>query len=116
VRLTAEWLGRTVDIRIDRPLGSKHPQHPNIVYGVNYGELPGTMAADGSPIDAYVLGPKEAIKACSGVVIAIVHRHDDSEDKLVVSTEGTWTAAAIEAAIAFQECFFDSSIEMAPGS
>ena len=45
------WIGRTVEFLIDRPMGSTHPTHADIVYPINYGYVPGTMAADGHSID-----------------------------------------------------------------
>ena len=51
-----DWIGRTVNIVIDRPLSSIHPNLPDMVYMVNYGHIPGTMAPDGHCIDVYVLG------------------------------------------------------------
>lgn len=49
------FLGKIVNIRIDRPLGSKHPRH-DYTYPVNYGFVPDTKAPDGAEIDVYVLG------------------------------------------------------------
>ena len=48
---------------IDRPLGSAHPQHPDLVYPVNYGYIPNTEAGDLDPIDAYVLGARRRFGA-----------------------------------------------------
>lgn len=50
------WLGRQVSVVIDRPLGSCHPCYRDLVYQVNYGYVPDTMAADGEPLDVYILG------------------------------------------------------------
>jgi len=49
------FLGKSVKIKIDRSVGSKHPKH-GFVYEVNYGFVPGTKAPDGEEIDAYLLG------------------------------------------------------------
>ena len=38
---------RSVTVIVDRPLGSTHPAHPGLVYPVNYGYVPGVIAADG---------------------------------------------------------------------
>lgn len=106
MRLDAQhWLGREIEVRIDRPLGSAHPRYPDIIYSLNYGEVPGTHAADGHPVDVYVLGPEAPIQQCTGRVIAIVHRLDDIEYKLVVATslEGAWPAETISHAVSFQE-------------
>ncbi|MDA0270457.1 MAG: hypothetical protein O2798_02380 [Chloroflexi bacterium] len=45
----ADWAGRLVPVAIDRPLGSRHPREPDLIYEVNYGFVPGTMAPDGHP-------------------------------------------------------------------
>lgn len=38
--LVKSYLGKTVDIQIDRPIGSVHPEHPGLIYPVNYGHIP----------------------------------------------------------------------------
>src|SRR5690349_4036298 len=81
-----DYLGVLVRVEIDRPLGTVHPRHPDIYYTVNYGFVPDTRSGDGMPIDAYVLGIDEPVADAAGVVIAVVVRDDDIEDKLVVST------------------------------
>ena len=106
------WIGRSIDVVVDRPLGSHHPDHADLIYEVNYGFVPGTVAPDGEPIDAYVLGPDHALDYCTGEVVAIIRRRDDIEDKLVVALSGQWDRASIAAATAFQEQYFDSSVEM----
>ena len=110
----ADWAGRRVTVEIDRPLGSKHPTEDDIVYGVNYGFVPGTVAPDGHPLDVYVLDSKEPLECCEVTVIAIVRRRDDVEDKLVAVLDASraWSATAILAAVEFQERFFDSWVEL----
>jgi inorganic pyrophosphatase len=108
-----DWAGRDVDVVIDRPLGSAHPGYPELIYEVNYGFIPGTLAPDGEPIDVYVLGAAGPLESCTTRVIAVVRRRDDIEDKLVAALSGTWDEAAIAAATAFQERWFDSWVEMA---
>lgn len=108
------YLGQRVRVVIDRPLGSAHPRHPDLRYPVNYGELPGTISGDGAPIDAYVLGVDAPIATFEGIVIAVVARADDTEDKLVAAPAGvSYTREEIAAAIAFQERFFASTVIMA---
>ena len=95
--------------RIDRPLGTCHPRHPDLVYRVNYGEIPGVLAADGDWQDVYVLGVNEALSTFTGRRIAVIHRRDDVETKWVLAPEGmTFTEAEIMAAVHFQEQYFDS--------
>ena len=109
----SEWLGRPIRVVIDRPLGSTHPD-AGFRYDVNYGYAPGYVAPDGEELDAYVLGPADAVEEYVGEVIAVVLRRDDVEDKLVVGERGIWSAGAIEAAIGFQERFFDSQVVTDP--
>lgn len=112
--LLRAWLGQRVAVVIDRPLGSAHPRHPDLIYPVNCGYIPGTQAGDEEPLDAYVLGVSVPVSSFLGEVIAIVVRHDDAEDKLVVVSAGArLTPDEIREAIAFQEQFFDSTIVMA---
>ena len=73
-------------MEIDRPLGSKHPNH-DFVYPVNYGFVPDTQAGDGEPIDAYVLGPREPVAHFEGICIGVILRFDDDEHKLVVAAD-----------------------------
>ena len=104
------FLNKMVACRIDRPLGSKHPRY-DIWYPVNYGFVPGCPAPDGDDLDVYVLGVFEPLTEFTGQCIAIVHRLDDDDDKLVLVPRGvTYTDEQIAALIEFQERFFKSII------
>lgn len=106
----AEWLGQRLRVVMDRPIGSYHPTY-GFRYEVNYGFVPGLIAPDGEELDAYIVGTDEALAECEGVVVAVIHRRDDVEDKLVVAVDGgDWSAEAVAAAVAFQECAFDSEV------
>lgn len=104
------YLGCRVQVTVDRPLGSAHPRFPELIYPLNYGEIPGTVSGDGQPIDAYLLGWSEAVAEAEGIVIAVLEREDDAEDKLVVAPSEAagqrWSHEALLAAVAFQERFF----------
>jgi len=105
-----EFLGKIVKVKVDRPLGSKHPKF-NWTYPINYGSLPKTKAEDGEEIDAYILGVDKPLKEFEGKVIAIVFREDDNEFKLVVAPEGKdFSKEEIEKQIYFQEKFFKSKV------
>ena len=98
-----------ITARIDRPLGSRHPKHPDMIYPVNYGEVVGVMAPDGDWQDVYVLGVNEALSTFTGRRIAVIHRRDDVETKWVLVPEGVnFTEEEIMAAVHFQEQYFDS--------
>jgi inorganic pyrophosphatase len=108
--MTKKYVGRKVKVRVDRPLGSKHPKH-DIYYMVNYGYIPNTKAADGEEIDAYVLGVFEPVDEFEGKCIAVIRRTDDDEDKLIVVPEGrTYTDEQIRSLTEFQEQYFKSKI------
>lgn len=104
------FLGKKVSLVFDRPLGSKHPKH-GFVYEVNYGYVPGVIAADGEELDAYYLGTQESLDKVDGVVVAIIHRENDDDDKLIVVPEGFEISDdEIIKATHFQEQFFKSVI------
>ena len=104
-------IGKTVRVVVDRPLGSYHPKHKDIYYSVNYGYIEGIMAPDGEEQDAYFLGINKPMKEFKGVVIAIIDRIDDIEDKLVIAPLGLdYTDDEIEEAVHFQEQFYKHKI------
>ena len=105
-----QFIGKTVDVVIDRPIGSKHPKYGDI-YPVNYGHIKGIKAPDGENVDAYVLGTQKPLKKFKGRCIAVIHRIDDDDDKLVVVPEETDMAdEEIRKVTDFQEKWFKSEI------
>ena len=108
--INKEYLGKIVNVKMDRPLGTTHPKH-GFVYEVNYGYIPNTVSGDGEELDAYVLGEHEPLDTFEGEVIAIIHRTNDNDDKLVVVKEGrNYTDDQIRALTEFQERWFESII------
>ena len=108
--MNEQYLGQTITIKIDRPFGSKHPKH-GFIYPLNYGFIPGTVSGDGEELDCYVLGVFEPVKEFTGKCIAIIHRTDDEDDKLVVVPEGKYYSNdAIDALTEFQEQYFKHEI------
>ena len=104
-------IGRTVTVTVDRPLGSRHPNHPDILYTVNYGYVQGIIALDGEEQDAYILGVHVPVESFTGTVIAVIHRRDDIEDKWVVAPKGIqFSKEEIKALTHFQEQYFDIEI------
>ena len=106
-------IGKVVKVIVDRPLGTHHPNHKDLIYSVNYGYVPEFFAPDGEEQDAYILGVNEPVTEFLGKVIAIIHRLNDMEDKWVVAPEGRFfTKEEIANSVAFQEKFFDIEIVM----
>jgi inorganic pyrophosphatase len=109
-KLAREYLGKTVVVVMDRPLGTKHPKH-GFMYEANYGYVEGVMAPDGEELDAYYLGVDDPMNHAEGVCIAIAHRRDNDDDKLIVVPKGVQLSDdEIMAAIHFQEQWFDTEI------
>lgn len=102
-----KYIGMELDVVMDRPFGCKHPKH-GFIYPVNYGYIPGTVSGDGEELDCYVLGVFEPIEKFRGKCIAIIHRTNDNDDKLVVVPECVnYSDDAIEALVEFQEKYFE---------
>lgn len=106
-------IGKIVRVKVDRPLGSVHPDYPDLIYPVNYGYVEGIIAPDGEEQDVYILGLDEAVDEYEGEVIAVIKREDDIEEKWVVVPRGIrFTSKEIEEAVKFQEKYFKFHIEM----
>lgn len=108
--MNKKYLQKEVTVKMDRPLGSIHPKH-GFIYPVNYGYIPNTISGDGEELDAYVLGEHKPLDVFKGVVIAIIHRTNDNDDKLVVMSKGrNYSDEQIRALTEFQEQYFESVI------
>ena len=109
-RESYKYIGQNVKALIDRPLNSKHPKH-GFIYPVNYGYIPNTISGDGEELDCYVLGVDEPINEFEGKCIAVIHRNNDDDDKLVVVPEGKdFSDEEIRELTYFQEQYFESEI------
>lgn len=107
--LIRKYMGKTVDIVIDRPIGFLHQ---GIRYPVNYGYLPGVTGGDGENQDVYILGVDTPLERFTGRVIAAIRRHDDNEDKLVAAPETmVFHQNQIAEAVHFAEKYFHSTVD-----
>ena len=108
------YLGKTVVIGIDRPIGFIHKkENYSLIYPINYGYIPGVFGGDDEELDVYLLGVNEPVEEYECQIIAIAHRHNDVEDKLVGVPVGmSFTKEDIENAIHFQEQYFDTEVEV----
>lgn len=99
-------IGDKLQVIVDRPMGCKHPKH-ELYYPINYGYVEGVLGGDGEEQDVYVLGVDHPVDRFCGVVIAIVKRLDDVEEKWVVAPEGmSFEKEEIEKQVFFQEQYF----------
>lgn len=104
---------KIVTVTIDRPLGSLHPEYPDLRYNLNYGYVEGISSPDGDWQDAYIMGIDKPVSKFKGQLIAEIQRSDDMENKWVVAPIGTtFTAEEIRSATFFQERYFKSEIYM----
>jgi len=82
-----------------------------MVHEVNYGYVPNTKAPDGEEIDVYVLGVDTPVKKFIGICIAVIHRLDDDDDKLIVVPNGvSFSKEKILELVNFQEQHFKSEV------
>lgn len=110
--MNKEFLNKKVTVTIDRKMGSKHPKW-GFIYPINYGYIDGIVAPDGGYLDAYIIGVFEPVNTYSGICIAIIHRINDNDDKLIVVPKGVkYSSEQIIALTEFQERYFKSEIIM----
>lgn len=106
-----DYLDKIVKVQIDRPIGSSHPDYSDHIYLVNYGYVPNTISGDGEELDCYVLGEYKPLKEYKGKCIAVIHRLNDDDDKLIIAPENkTFTNNEIKLLTDFQEKFYTSEI------
>lgn len=107
----SDVLGKQITITVDRPLGSSHPDYPNLHYPVNYGYAAGVLGGDGDAQDVYLLGVDVPVVSYQAVVIAIIRRYDDIETKWVAAPRDMrFSRDEIRQLTYFQERFFQSEI------
>ena len=108
------YLGKKVVIGIDRPIGYVHKkENYSLTYPINYGYIPDVIGGDGEELDVYLLGVNEPVPEYECEIIAIAHRHNDVEDKLVGAPVGVrFSKEDIENAICFQEQYYDTEVEV----
>ena len=106
------YLGKTVTIGIDRPVGYVHHKgEKTLVYPINYGYIPDVLGGDGEELDVFLLGVDEPVESFTGQIIGIAYRADDVEDKLIMSPEGVeFTAEQIARAVRFQEKYYHTTV------
>ena len=109
--LNYEYIGKIVDIEIDRPLGSRHPKYKDFIYPINYGFVPNTVSGDGEELDCYIIDLDQKVQKVSGKCIGIINRLNDCEDKLIITVKDEeYSNEEILNKVNFQEQFFISEL------
>lgn len=113
--LIENYLGKTVKIEIDRPIGYIHKKEKyTLTYPINYGYIPNVLGGDGEELDVYLLGVNEPVEEYTCKIIGAVKRKNDVEDKLIAAPEGvSFTAEEAYEQIKFQEQWYDTEVRMA---
>lgn len=111
--LVKPYLGKMLTIKIDRPVGHIHKKgNYSLTYPINYGYVPGVFGGDGEELDVYLLGVDIPVTEYTGIIIGIVYRENDIEDKLIMAPEGVeFTKNEIDKQIHFQEQYYKTEIE-----
>ena len=108
--LVESMLHKPVLVEIDRPIGY---DHNGIIYELNYGYTKRLVSPDGDYLDAYIIDDDFYSSSYFGEVIAIVHRKNDIEDKLIVGKKGqTISKEDLLKKINFQKKYFDIELIM----
>lgn len=112
--LAKSYLGKTVRIEIDRPIGYVHKkENYSLTYPINYGYIPGVLGGDGEELDVYLLGVDNPVNEYTGKIIGIVHRENDVEDKLAMAPDGmNFAQNEIAEQVHFQEQYYKTEIEV----
>lgn len=112
------YLGKTVTIEIDRPIGYVHIKgEKTLIYPINYGYIPGVLGGDGEELDVYLMGVDHEVSSYTGRIIGIVYRADDVEDKLIMAPMGEeYSARDMARAVYFQEKYYHTTVRALDGS
>ena len=112
------YLGKTVSIEIDRPIGYVHHKgNKTLVYPINYGYIPNVLGGDGEELDVFLVGVDTPVSTYTGRIVGIVYRADDVEDKLIMAPTG-YPPSAVDMlrAVYFQERYYQTTVRSIDGS
>lgn len=100
-------------VTIDRPIG--YTDSFGNTYPLNYGFIEGIIGGDSEKQDAYIVSKTsiEPMQEFTGVLVAIIHRKNDNEEKWVVTAENEVVSKNdIAISVNYLEKYFDSYIEI----
>ena len=76
------WVGCINErgLTIDRPARTAHPDHPSVIYPLDYGYINDTVGTDGAPVDVFVGSGSTGLV---GALLTADHRKGDRELKFL---------------------------------
>ena len=84
------YLGKTVTIGIDRPIGYIHKKGSKVLhYPINYGHIPRVLGGDGEELDVYLLGVDRPVEQYTCRIIGIAHRENNIPSGAAISLSST---------------------------
>ncbi|MFN8523709.1 MAG: inorganic pyrophosphatase [Chloroflexota bacterium] len=83
----ADALVAASEIVIDRPRGSAHPRHPDVIYPLDYGYLGGTTGGDGEGVDVW-RGSQATLRVSAVIATVDVFKRDAEVKLLIACTPG----------------------------
>ena len=76
-----------------------------------YSKCSGTISGDGEELDCYILGEYKPLKTYKGKCIAVIHRLEEDDDKLIIVPKNkNYTDSEIRLLTDFQEMYYKSEI------
>lgn len=98
-----EFIDKTVRIEISKTKPQKVNKLQNI-YPINCGYVPDVLDGDGKKIECYIVGIDKQINEFTGKCIAVLHKFDNTEDKLIVApNDQNYSDNQIRDILKFQE-------------
>lgn len=102
-----------ITVKVKYPIGSISEHDPSMIYPVNFGYAYGITCNYSGEQEVYLIGVDVPVEEYTGVVIAKVHRNNDTKTLWVVAPENIhYNRQQIEEMIYFQEKHYDSEVEI----
>ena len=102
-----------ITMKVVYQLGSSPENNPSMIFPVNYGYVEGVCDEEGGRQEVYLLGVDVPVEEYAGVVIAKIHRDNNTKTLWIAAPENIhFNRQQIEEMIHFQEQYYDYEIEI----
>ncbi len=110
-KILKSYIGKTLTIHVDRPIGSVRGKNRHAVYPINCGRVELPLYGAGE-LGAYLLGVDRPVYEFTGTVVGIVIHKNDNKDKIVIAPyDSTLDQAQIAEKIYFKEKYYQFEID-----